>query len=324
MFDLLRKWFAKPSATKGKARRAPSVRLGLETLEERCVPTIVVAGYFVGDSRSAAGVYRYTDSTRDPSRWQLLTTAYASQVSVDSQADVAMEIPGQGVWRYSANGDWTHVTGVDANQVGVYDHGIVGNFPGQGTFRWDDRTGWTHLTPVDATILKADDYGDVVGSYPGYGVWRGNINAYDGQPTTWGQINYYEAAQLAISPNGASVVADFPGQGVWRDDSYFGGWWSQVSATDSVSLDINSNGTVAASFADSGTYTYSPAGTRAQVEPGTYSDVHFTDNGKVGIDRGYYGSGMGLAEGGESSWGGTWERWSNLFAPGDATTFDMK
>ena len=57
--------------------------------------------------------------------WEQLTTANASQAVVDANGDVAVEIPGFGVWRFEDAGGWKQLTPSDASQVSIAGNGIV-------------------------------------------------------------------------------------------------------------------------------------------------------------------------------------------------------
>ena len=75
---------------------------------------------------------------------------------MDGNGDVAIEIPGFGVWRWEDATGWAQLTTADASLAAIDAFGDVAvEIPGVGVRRWDGTAGWTQLTTADASALDA-------------------------------------------------------------------------------------------------------------------------------------------------------------------------
>jgi hypothetical protein len=143
---MMRFWnnlFGTDKAGAARGRQRKPVRLAVEALEDRSVPST-----FVGQFDS--GTWRFEDATG----WQQLTPATASSVDVNANGNVVAEYPGSGVWRYRDSTGWQQLTTADASQIGIADDGAVAaEFQGSGVWRYQDSTGWQQLTTADASLI---------------------------------------------------------------------------------------------------------------------------------------------------------------------------
>jgi hypothetical protein len=159
---------------------------------------------------------------------------------------------------------------------------LAAEFPGYGVWRIQDGGDWEQLTAANASQVAANGFGDVVGEFPGQGVWLYS-RSYWG--FGWQQLTANNAAGLAIGNSTvilmhempepyfvSAVVAEFPGQGLWKiSHSYSLGIgsvvssWEQLTANNATTEAIDGNGNVVASFKGQGTWFYGPgyySGTR--------------------------------------------------------------
>ena len=117
---------------------------------------------------AGAGVWRHSSAG-----WRQLTPAGASQAVVDAKGDVAVEIPGAGVWRFEDASGWAQLTPADVTLLAVDARGdVAAEIPGAGVWRFEDASGWRQLTPADVTLLSVAGNGAVAAEIPGFGVWR--------------------------------------------------------------------------------------------------------------------------------------------------------
>src|SRR5947209_3494755 len=84
-----------------RARPAPPVRLRLEALEGRDVPSYLAAEF------PGQGVWRYAPTDGS---WRQLTANNASQVAADAAGEVVAAFPGQGVWLCDPAYQWHQLT----------------------------------------------------------------------------------------------------------------------------------------------------------------------------------------------------------------------
>jgi hypothetical protein len=219
-------------------------RPGLENLEDRTVPSTVVADF------PGQGLYAYNTVTQ---YWHHINGYDASAMAVDSSTgNVVATFPGFGtaLWKSNING-WQLLTGADASILSIASAGkqIVGEFPGYGVWDFRTNTGWVQLTGADASSLATDDVRNVVGAFPGHGVWF-----FTALTNTWTQITAAEASQVVFCDVGF-VMGEFPGHGVWT--SHYGASWHQETTVDATALGGSSNGGMAVgSYYGYGTYAY--------------------------------------------------------------------
>jgi len=230
-------------------RRRPvttaAVRPTLDVLEDRTVPSAVVADFY------GSGLSRYDPNSQT---WQQINGYDASAMAVDAiTGNVVATFPGFGtaLWKPGASG-WQVLTGAEATLLSISGSGqqIAGEFPGAGVWAFHSNTGWLHLTFADASSLATDGAGNVVGEFPGNGVWF-----FSGPANTWTKMTAADASQVVLADVGF-VIGEFPGNGVWAD--HFGGNWVQLTTVDADSLAGagGAGGMAAASFYDYGTYAY--------------------------------------------------------------------
>jgi hypothetical protein len=190
----------------------------LEELESRDVPSYLAAEF------PGHGVWRYQSTS---GTWTQLTAANASVAVADRIGDVVAEIPGQGVWLYPAF--WQ-----------------FGPAPGQPTLL----SNWRQITPNNASILAIGlsketdpsvlgeiDSISVAAEFPGFGVWRYELNLHNAA-AGWQQLTTNNATTLTID-DARNVVAEFPGWGVWLAWGGTSSDWIQLNAADAVSLAIS-------------------------------------------------------------------------------------
>jgi hypothetical protein len=181
-------------------------------------------------------------------------------------------------------------------------------------------------------MLAMDDAGDIVGEFPGWGVW---YEPWFGENAGWQQLTAANASSLAVgkwetyvgppdlNPNPVAgptfVAAAFPGHGVWRlsIESPLPGPrpWQQLTASDAATVGINVHGDVVGSFPGWGVWSYSDAGAGGYY-PGW---IHLTaaDAPLVGIDA------AGNVFGQFAGWGVWYDRFGywQCITPSNATAF---
>jgi hypothetical protein len=226
---------------------AECVRPTLDTLEDRTVPSTVVADF------PGQGLYTYTYLSESVHVWHKINGYDPSAMAVDSATgNVVATFPGFGtaLWRASTN-SWQMLTSADASILSISpaSQQVIAEFPGYGVWEYAPKAGWAQLTPANASSLAIDVVGNVVAEFPGYGVWYDDALGH-----SWAQITPADASQVVFADVGF-VMAEFPGYGVW--DSHDGGSWVQMTGADASSLAGSGNGGMAAAtFTGYGTYAY--------------------------------------------------------------------
>jgi hypothetical protein len=216
--------------TQSAQARPKNVRLEVTKLEDRTVPSTLVAEF------AGQGVWRHTNN----GGWQQLTSANATLVACASDGYVVAEFKNlgaaSGVWRFSDTEGWRHLTiATNATILDVDTSGdVVGEFQGWGVWRFEDKTNWQQLTPVDATLLAIDRLGHVVGEFTS-GVWLDN--------GSWVHLTADHASALEIAGNDY-VVGAFQ-DGVYR---WMNGQKQHISFALANSVGIDDNGYVVGSF----------------------------------------------------------------------------
>jgi hypothetical protein len=218
----------------------------LEVLEDRLVPSALVAGY-------PDGVWRYDTTTgwahisnldayrlvADASgnifgqfsdgvwRWTAATASWAHLTTLSEDLDSYRVTPGgvlyadfhfHGLWRWSFAG-WQKLSDLDPVRMAVSDSdAFFGSFDAgwtTGTWRWTPASGWSILTLNRPDMLWADAAGEVVGVYNQFmlgsqaGTWRWN-------PTSgWARLTT-AAPKAAYLGNDGSIFEDRSANGIWR------------------------------------------------------------------------------------------------------------
>jgi hypothetical protein len=245
---------------------APKARPRLEELESRDVPSYLVADF------PGYGVWRAQDGV-----WQQFTPSDATHVAVDSEGDVVGVFPGHGIWLYSnGTNTWEQINTADASGLAIdytvfADHRlswstttiyVAETYAGHGVWLFNDATttnkgssvilghsaGVKELTPSSASIVAVNYQGNVLGEFPGYGVWYCQSGGTD-----WQQWSQSDASSLAMCVS--YMVAEFPGQGVWRAQPGFQGW-QQLTPSDATAVAVNGDGDVTVAFAGYGVWSY--------------------------------------------------------------------
>jgi hypothetical protein len=146
-----------------------------------------------------------------------------------------------GVWQYNnATGAWIHLTAANASRLAADSWGdVVGTFPGQGVWLFTPAAGWKLINGVDAGVLTMDVYGDVVANFPGFGV--GQFVPGVG----WSLLTGAQASLLAVDAQG-DIAGEFQGLGVWLFQPSAG--WKQINGVDASLLGMDAQGDVVANF----------------------------------------------------------------------------
>jgi hypothetical protein len=221
-----------------------TTRPGLETLEDRLVPSTMAGNY-------ADGVWRFDTSTG----WAHISNLQASQLDVDDGGDVYGQFSnglwrwsassaswmklssltaGQfqvtatgvlygdfnsnGVWRWSTSG-WMKLSSLDVNLMAVSDSdAFFGRFDiagAVGTWRWTPTAGWSLLTANRPDILQTDAAGDMVGLFKVH-IALGQSGTWRWSPTTgWARLSTVPPFEIAVSTNGA-IFENRGTVGIWR------------------------------------------------------------------------------------------------------------
>jgi hypothetical protein len=199
------------------------------------------------------------------------------------------DVPGQGVYLYNhpagGSGTLAHISGWDAQALAINDgpggYGtpgeVVADFPGHGFYSgvwtWNNGT-WTHRTSNDATKVDIDNWGNVVGEFPGLsngqqGVWL--LYAGGG----FNHITTANASLLCISQD-AVVTGEFPNIGVWQYTNH----WSQLTPANASSIDVDLvTGDFVGEFPGQGVFTRSVSGTWSHINP--YDASHVAIGGGI-------------------------------------------
>src|SRR5262245_48815997 len=243
------------------ARRAPRARPRLLSLEDRTVPSPVVA------NMAGLGVWRFLDSTG----WVQLSIFDADQVDIDPNGNVVGDFGSAGLWRFR-NGVWLQISTANANAIATNGNAsganfVVASFLGGGVWRLTDSAGWQQLTSFDANLVDVDRNANVAVNIPTFGVWRFR-NSFG-----WQQMTFLDANALAMDGNSLLVVS-IPTRGVQRFSDATN--WQVLSNATAVSVDVNTSFTVIASFAGgAGTWVFQTNWTR--ITPFSANQVSLTD-----------------------------------------------
>ncbi len=142
---------------------------------------------------------------------------------------------------YNPASTWSKIAGSRASILAVDNGQVVGSFPGLGVYRYTGSS-WQKLAGTAASALAFDN-GVVVGSFPGLGVYRHSGGS-------WQQLAGTAASALAFD-NGV-VVGSFSGRGVFRRA---GGSWQPLTSTPAGMLAYD-GGVIAAYFPTHGVYIH--------------------------------------------------------------------
>jgi hypothetical protein len=207
------------------------------------------------------------------------TSPFSSTVSV-----IVAQRASQGVWEFNrTNNTWAQLTSANASLLAADPQGdVVGEFPGYGLWEYRPAGGWKQLNGVDATALVMAPDGEVVSEFPGYGVGA-YLPAFG-----WRSLTGANASLLAVDANG-NVAGEFPGYGVW--EFLPSGGWTQLNGVDVTLLAMNAQGDLVANFPGYGVGEYLAA-SGWQLLNGTEARALAVDaNGAVAADFPGYGVG---------------------------------
>jgi hypothetical protein len=223
------------------------------------------------------------------------TTAFSSTVPV-----VVGQFGSQGVWEFNRSlNTWVQLTPANASLLVADPQGdVVGEFPGHGVWLYRPAAGWGNsaINGVDATALAMDMQGDIAAEFPGYGV--GEYLPAAG----WRSLTPSNATLLAMDASG-DVAGEFPGYGVQLFRPASG--WQQINGVDATLLAMDALGDVAANFPGVGLGEYRPASAGWQVLNGVQAQALAVDAlGDVAAQFQGYGVGAYLPAAG----------WRNLTA----------
>jgi hypothetical protein len=128
---------------------------------------------------------------------------------------------------------------------------IVGEFPGNGVWEYRPTTGWVQINGVDASALAMNAQGEIAASFPGYGV------ATYLPASGWNTRTPSVATRLAIDALG-DVVGEFPGYGLqlYRPSS----GWQTINGVDANLLAMDPQGDIVANFHNVGVGEYTQSG----------------------------------------------------------------
>jgi hypothetical protein len=157
-----------------------------------------------------------------------------------------------GVWEYNRpTGTWGQLTSANASVLAADPQGdLVGDFPGNGVWEYRPVSGWKQINGVDATVLAMDANGDIAASFPGYGV--GEYLPASG----WRSLTPSVAYLLAMD-NLGEVAGAFHGYGIQLFRPASG--WVPINGVDTSLLAMDPQGDVFANFHGVGVAEYQAA-----------------------------------------------------------------
>jgi hypothetical protein len=214
------------------------------------------------------------------------TTSFSSAPPV-----VVGQFGSSGVWEYNrSTGGWAQLTTSNASLLAADAKGdVVGEFPGGGVWLYRPATWWKQINGVDASALAMDANGDIVAQFPGYGVG-------EYLPSTgWRSLTGANASLLAMDALG-DVVGEFPGYGVWEFHPASG--WKLLNGVDASALAMDAVGDVAVNFPGYGVAEYRPASGWALLNGTQAQSVAVDAAGDVTAEFHGYGVGEYLPAGG--------------------------
>jgi len=150
---------------------------------------------------------------------------------------------------------------------------MAAEFHGHGVWLYfpQELNGWRQVTAANASQVATDSAGDVVGEFPGQGLWLYSGGAW--QEITANNAVSFALAHGTVNPYTPServentfVVAEFPGQGLWRygrsvsNDGTTVAGWMELTANNAYTEAVNQNGQVAAEFRGQGVWFYYESG----------------------------------------------------------------
>ena len=208
---------------------------------------------------------------RDTGTWVTLTGANANALAASASGNVIASFGGNGVYYYRAAGQtWTKINGIQAVAVAIDPLGNAYiSFAGYGTFMYRLATsagpggGFELITGAVANILAASANGDVIGNFPGFGIYRYQRTA----AVPFYQINGFNADSLAVDRNGY-VAAAFGGFGVGQYIPYALGWRTVAPAVAATAVAFDGSGNVYASIPGFGVGKFDYTNTWKNLAPG--------------------------------------------------------
>ena len=198
------------------------------------------------------GVYRYSPST---SLWSMVNGSDPVALAVDAAGDAFLSIAGAGIGEFRLDGTARLLTPVAASKLVADPNGdLIGDFPGYGVYRYTAAAGaWTLLDGADPVAMTVDASGDAFLSFAGAGI--GEFRP-DG---TARLLTPVAASKLVADPNG-DLIGDFPGYGVYRYTAAAGAW-TLLDGADAETLAVDVADDAFLSFAGAGVAEFLPNGT---------------------------------------------------------------
>jgi hypothetical protein len=192
--------------------------------------------------------------------WQQLTANNAATEAIDGNGNVVATFKGQGTWFYGTSfyyggtNGWQQLTGADATSLAIGSAAyiplephavpdvVAAAFAGSGVSRlivdvFGHAGAWAQLTASEATAVGVNANGDVVGEFPGWGVWSfldSSAAIAAGWHAGWNQLTAANAALVGIDAGG-NAYGQFPGWGVWYDQNYT---WQSLTPSSAASISV--------------------------------------------------------------------------------------
>jgi hypothetical protein len=205
--------------------------------------------------------------------WQELTSLNAQSVATDKSGDVAAIFAGYGLYRWTPSGGWSQLTSFVPQSIAMDGSGdVAAVLPGFGLYRWTPYGGWVQLTSVVPQSIAADKNGDVTAVLAGYGLYR--WTPYGG----WMQLTPFVPQSIAMDASG-DVAAVLPGFGLFRWTPY--GGWAQLTSYVPQGIAMDASGDVAALFVGAGVYDWTPNTGWAQLTPYVPQGITADSSGDV-------------------------------------------
>ena len=170
---------------------------------------------------------------------------------------------------------WTQLTPSDPTVLAANDNGnVVGNFSGYGVQLYRPGASWAQISPSAASILAIDGVGDIAGNFPGYGVFY-----YRPAIGSWTKLTPSSANQLALDAYG-NVFGTFSGYGI-EEYSLANSSWTVLNAQTPTTFAVNSLDQIVANFSGLGVYKYVPWSSWQLLTTSTATSVAINSYGTV-------------------------------------------
>lgn len=263
------------SGAETSAPRRRTFRPRVERLDERLVPTRVVADFL------SNGLWRWVSGPGATGTWTQLTTASPLEVDSADNGDVVASFTSSpiGLWRWTQAGGWTQLTPSIPDQFEVSAGGdILGDFGFSlgGLWRWSIGTGsWQQLSTVNPEALDVANNGTAFIDFGSVGLWRWNIPGGMVQLTT---LNPEEIGVVLGAPGHGEVFGDFGLNGVWRWKDGMG--WQFLSSSNPEDITVSDNGPFFGDFGAIGLWRWA-GGIWGQLTPFSPTSIAATPTGEV-------------------------------------------